>query len=117
MFGQIKQARGFRQFLLRGLNKVRGEWAMICTVHNLLELANGHTVMSCPPRPSSAQRVSTCPSQTFRSQAPSRHERIFTNNFNVATVSWRPCFTAVLAYLVANWLLTRSNIRKNLRMG
>src|SRR5256884_2114636 len=29
MFGQIKQARGFRQFLLRGLEKVRGEWALI----------------------------------------------------------------------------------------
>jgi hypothetical protein len=39
VFGQIMQARGFRQFLLRGLNKVRGEWAMICTVHNLLKLA------------------------------------------------------------------------------
>jgi hypothetical protein len=39
VFGQIKQARGSRQFLLRGLNKVRGEWAMICTVHNLLKLA------------------------------------------------------------------------------
>jgi transposase len=38
VFGQIKQARGFRQCLLRGLNKVRGEWAMICTVHNLLKL-------------------------------------------------------------------------------
>ena len=39
VFGQIKQARGFRQFLLRGLNKVRGEWALICTAHNLLKLA------------------------------------------------------------------------------
>jgi transposase len=39
VFGQIKHARGFRQFLLRGLEKVRGEWAMICTVHNLLKLA------------------------------------------------------------------------------
>jgi Transposase DDE domain len=39
VFGQIKQARGSRQFLLRGLNKVRGEWAMICSVHNLLKLA------------------------------------------------------------------------------
>ena len=38
VFGHIKQARGFRQFLLRGLNKVTGEWAMICTVHNLLKL-------------------------------------------------------------------------------
>lgn len=36
---QIKQARSFRQFLLRGLDQVRCEWAMICTAHNLLKLA------------------------------------------------------------------------------
>jgi transposase len=39
VFGQIKQARGFRQFLLRGLDKVRAEWALICTAHNLTKLA------------------------------------------------------------------------------
>jgi transposase len=39
VFGQIKQARGFRQFLLRGLDKTRGEWSLICMVHNLLKLA------------------------------------------------------------------------------
>ena len=39
VFGQIKAARGFRQFLLRGIDKVRAEWAMLCTVHNLLKLA------------------------------------------------------------------------------
>jgi transposase len=38
VFGQIKQARGFRQFLLRGFEKVRAEWAIICTAHNLLKL-------------------------------------------------------------------------------
>ena len=38
VFGQIKQARGFRQFLLRGVEKVRAEWAIICTAHNLLKL-------------------------------------------------------------------------------
>ena len=32
VFGQIKQARGFRQFLLRGLEKVQGEWAQRCQV-------------------------------------------------------------------------------------
>ena len=37
VFGQIKQARGFRQFLLRGLEKVRGEWALICMTHNVLK--------------------------------------------------------------------------------
>lgn len=38
VFGQIKQGRGFRQFLLRGMRKVRGEWALICTTHNVLKL-------------------------------------------------------------------------------
>src|SRR5258705_6761935 len=40
VFGHIKHARGFGQFLLRGLEKVRGEWAMLCTAHNLLKLAH-----------------------------------------------------------------------------
>jgi transposase len=38
VFGQIKQARGFRQFLLRGLEKVQGEWALVCMAHNVLKL-------------------------------------------------------------------------------
>jgi transposase len=38
VFGQIKFARGTRQFLLRGLEKVSGEWALICAGHNLLKL-------------------------------------------------------------------------------
>ena len=40
VFGQIKQARGFRQFLLRGIDKVKAEWALICTAHNLVKLAS-----------------------------------------------------------------------------
>ena len=38
VFGQIKEARGFRKFLLRGLGKVQAEWQMICATHNLLKL-------------------------------------------------------------------------------
>jgi len=38
VFGQIKQARGFRQFLFRGLEKVGAEWDLICLTHNLLKL-------------------------------------------------------------------------------
>jgi transposase len=38
VFGQIKQARGFRQFLLRGINKVRGEWSLLCLTHNILKI-------------------------------------------------------------------------------
>ena len=53
VFGQIKQGRGFRQFLLRGLGKVQGEWSLICTGHNLPKLfrfggwADG---VGCQPR-------------------------------------------------------------------
>ncbi len=39
VFGQIKEPRGFRQFLLRGIEKVKAEWAIICTAHNLTKLA------------------------------------------------------------------------------
>jgi transposase len=38
VFGQIKQARGFRQFLLRGIDKVRGEWSLVCLTHNVLKM-------------------------------------------------------------------------------
>ena len=40
VFGQIKGGRGFRQFLLRGLEKVAEEWRLVCTAHNLLKLAS-----------------------------------------------------------------------------
>jgi transposase len=38
IFGQIKQVLGFRQFALRGLASMRGEWRLMCMVHNLLKL-------------------------------------------------------------------------------
>jgi len=38
VFGQIKEARGFRRFLLRGLEKIRGEWRLVCLTHNLLKI-------------------------------------------------------------------------------
>ena len=37
-FGQIKEARGFRRFSLRGMPKVRSEWTLVCLTHNLLKL-------------------------------------------------------------------------------
>lgn len=45
VFGQIKQARGFRQFLLRGLKKVQTEWALVCLTHNIVKM---HRVFSYP---------------------------------------------------------------------
>jgi transposase len=50
VFGQVKQARGFRQFLLRGFEKVRAEWAMICTTHNLLKLFQGRSLSAALPQ-------------------------------------------------------------------
>ena len=38
VFGQIKAARGYRRFSLRGLHAVRAEWTLICTTHNLTKL-------------------------------------------------------------------------------
>lgn len=38
VFGQIKQARGFRKFLLRGLELVSAEWQLVCLTHNLLKI-------------------------------------------------------------------------------
>ena len=38
VFGQIKRSRGFVQFSLRGLEKMRGEWSLVCLTHNLLKL-------------------------------------------------------------------------------
>jgi len=49
VFGQIKQARGFRQFLLRGIEKVRAEWAIVCTAHNLLKLAHRRSLSAAVP--------------------------------------------------------------------
>lgn len=39
VFGIIKSVRGFRQFLLRGLSSVSGEWSLLCAAHNILKLA------------------------------------------------------------------------------
>jgi len=38
VFGQIKEARGFRRFLLRGLDAVKAEWRLVCLAHNLMKL-------------------------------------------------------------------------------
>jgi len=38
VFGQIKEGRGFRRFLLRGVQKIRGEWRLVCLTHNLLKI-------------------------------------------------------------------------------
>ena len=39
VFGIIKSVLGFRQFSLRGLDKVRGEWSLVCLAWNLKRMA------------------------------------------------------------------------------
>jgi len=46
VFGQIKAARGFVQFSLRGLEKMRGEWAIVCLTHNLLKLFRAQSALA-----------------------------------------------------------------------
>lgn len=49
VFGQIKQGRGFLEFLLRG------EWALICPTHNMLNL--WRALRQCYRRPGEGLRV------------------------------------------------------------
>src|SRR3954469_16184027 len=42
IFGQLKQGLGFRQFSMRGMASMRGEWRLMATVHNLLKLWRNH---------------------------------------------------------------------------
>ena len=46
VFGQIKEARGFRRFLLRGLANIRGAWRLVCLTHNLLKIWRYGCVLS-----------------------------------------------------------------------
>jgi transposase len=46
VFGQIKEGRGFRRFLLRGLENIRGEWRLVCLTHNLLKIWRYGCVLS-----------------------------------------------------------------------
>ena len=38
VLGQSKEARGFRRFLRRGLEQIRGAWRLVGLTHNLLKL-------------------------------------------------------------------------------
>ena len=70
VFGQIKQARGFRQFLLRGVEKVANEWGLVCLAHNILKLAGADPV---PGR--TRNRLSFATSETVqRTMAAKLHQ-------------------------------------------
>ena len=85
VFGQIKQARGFRQFLLRGVEKVANEWGLVCLAHNILKLAQGRTPSlaalatgsASPPRKRCNER---CP-QSFH---PTLHQTGCANSLHPA---------------------------------
>jgi transposase len=46
VFGQIKGVRGFRRFSMRGLEKIKAEWRLVCLTHNLLKIWRYHYVPS-----------------------------------------------------------------------
>ena len=59
VFGIIKRVLGFRQFSLRGLQKVALEWNLVCVAYNLKRL---HKLISlAKPRPSAPKRTSLKP--------------------------------------------------------
>jgi transposase len=46
-FGNVKENKGFRRFMRRGLSAAHSEWSLICQVQNILKLfdrANGRTL-------------------------------------------------------------------------
>jgi hypothetical protein len=50
VFGQIKQAMGFRRFSMRGLEKARGEWGLVCMCHNVRRLHAARVAGRTTPR-------------------------------------------------------------------
>lgn len=67
VFGQIRHGWGFRRFLMRGLEKVDGEWSLICTGHNLLKpfrFATGRATNASQPAGLSAQPKGMPPQPT-----------------------------------------------------
>ena len=73
IFGQLKQVLGFRQFSLRGLASMRGEWRLMATVHNLLKLwrhdqrgGDGGVIPAAIGRESVGQRPRMRPSQAIQ---------------------------------------------------
>jgi hypothetical protein len=53
VFGQIKAGRGFRRFLLRGLDNIRGEWRLVCVTHTLLKIWR----YACAPLPANPEEM------------------------------------------------------------
>jgi hypothetical protein len=49
VFGQIKAARHFRQFLRRGLQPVRPDWSLLCTAQHLIKLAHAQGLSDSSP--------------------------------------------------------------------
>jgi hypothetical protein len=49
VFGQIKQARGFRRFSFRGLANVAAEWMFVCATHNLLKIFRSAASLTLQP--------------------------------------------------------------------
>jgi len=53
VFGQIKETRGARRFMRRGLAACAAEWKLVCGTHNLLKLWR-HTAIQQAARPATA---------------------------------------------------------------
>lgn len=67
VFGQIKDARGIRSFLLRGLEQVRGEWNLVCLTHHPRETITTTTTSTTPQN-----ATATTDTENSRSAGPGR---------------------------------------------
>ena len=69
--GQIKQARGFRQFSFRGIEAVGAEWALVCLCHNLLKMFKNRPEAATPGPAPGAAPLSARPQRDEASPASS----------------------------------------------
>jgi len=47
VFGWVKEGMGFRRWTVRGLDKVKTQWLLLCTAMNLLRLHKQWAARSC----------------------------------------------------------------------
>jgi transposase len=80
VFGQIEECRGLRRFLLRGLQKVTGEWTLWCLTHNLRKLVQALRTRSGLPRRRACASPAAQTCRAPRTRRPCRHCRLRGHN-------------------------------------
>ena len=90
MFGIIKSVLGFRQFSLRGLDKVRGEWSLVTLAWNIKRMFALKAAPSPRSAPSAAIRVLPANSSHHGNSPQSQIDRLTSFFGHRLAVTLRP---------------------------